>query len=92
MNLDEVVMIISHRCDPDHQNDLRTRSLSTILGFYSKFLPELKICVVEQDHKPSGIQRLFTNPNHSHFFIQNSGLFNRSWAHNIGYKINVDKI
>ena len=91
MNLDEVVMIISHRCDPDHQNDLRTRSLSTILGFYSKFLPELKICVVEQDHKPSGIQRLFTNPNHSHFFIQNSGLFNRSWAHNIGYKLNVDK-
>jgi glycosyltransferase involved in cell wall biosynthesis len=70
--------IIGHR----KSDDARERNLATTLRWLKELPFEIEIIVVEQDNR----SKIQVPSNVKHIFAKNRGLYNRSWAFNIGAK------
>jgi len=80
----EVVMCIGFR---DSSSE-RYPNLSTVLGFYRKIEPYMKIVVVEQDYIRTLRERI--PPFVDYIFAYNRGSYNRSWGFNVGFNLYPD--
>ena len=72
--------IINHRGD----NGKRLENLEILINFISQ-IKSIEVIIVEQDDK-SKLQNFGFVKKCKHIFVKNSGLFNRSWGLNVGYR------
>lgn len=64
----------------------RLRNLELVLKWISSYEEDLDVIVVEQDYEPKlQLTGKFRFPVHT-IFVRNNGLFNKSWAFNVGVK------
>ncbi|MDG1906270.1 MAG: glycosyltransferase [Arenicella sp.] len=65
-------------------NSERTRVLSYILQQVNS-IRGMEVCLVEQDYEPriASLVRRYSTPSMKYIFVENSGLFNKSWGLNI---------
>lgn len=68
----------------------RREALQFVLNWIYNILPNLEILLIEQDEAPKLSVKL--TPNCKKIFLYNRGLFNRSWAFNVGIKHTKKKI
>ncbi len=77
----KVSYILNHR----GKNGSRLNNLISVLGWLSP-LKNVNIILVEQDDKPYLADLNLSYPGMEYVFAYNSGLFNRAWGFNIGFK------
>jgi len=77
-NIQPISYIITHRSSCHY----RVQNLYSVTQHLLKNIPNIEIIVVEQDAQPSSIT---LPPQVKHYFVYNSGLFNRSWGFNVGF-------
>ena len=79
MNEKDISVIIPYR----YLDDYRKNNLFCVINYMIEQFPEIDILVLEQDKAPT----LQDNNKFFNMFIYNNGLFNRSWALNVGMKV-----
>lgn len=77
--------IINHR----GKTGFRLENLIFLVNYLNNF-KNIEIIIVEQDSESVLSNLKFPN-NCKHIFIKNSGLFNRSWGFNVGYKYSTNE-
>jgi hypothetical protein len=90
LNINNTISKVSYIIPYKEDSHYRKNNLIMLLEMLENYFGDsLEIQIIEQD-TTSKLTLPFNRPNIKHTFIYNSGLYNKSWACNIGY-LNTDK-